>query len=373
MNKDKKKVLLISLAIFAVLLVTLFIKVENSKIITAVFTVLLAVLTFLTIKRRRSLSINKKEVLLLLAVMAGIYVALKEITGIYFGFYKNPYFVNSERILSVIIPTALIIVAIEVIRYVILAQNIKSASILTYLSCVLADMLIYSNISGIVNFNRFMDLVGLTIFPAISANVFYHYVSKKYGPFPNIVFRLITALYVYFIPTITSMEDSLDSCIRIIFPIAMLSLTSALFEKKSKKAIKQSGKFSWIGMALTVIVVVSVAMVISCQFRFGALVIATESMTGEINKGDMILYERYDGQKIEEGQVIVFRQDEARIVHRVIQIENINGEVRYYTKGDANEDRDSGYRLDTDIVGLTDVKLAFIGYPTLLLREIIQK
>ncbi len=114
-------------------------------------------------------------------------------------------------------------------------------------------------------------------------------------------------------------------------------------------------------------------MLISGQFRFGALVIATDSMTGEINKGDMILYEKYDDQLIKEGQIIIFIQDKSKIVHRVVKIENIGGETRYYTKGDTNEDLDSGYRTASDIFGLTDVKLAYVGYPTLWLRDLIKK
>ena len=117
----------------------------------------------------------------------------------------------------------------------------------------------------------------------------------------------------------------------------------------------------------------SIAMLISCQFRFGALVIATESMTGEINKGDMIIYERYEGQTIEEGQVIVFLQEESKIVHRVVRIEHIDGETRYFTMGDANEVLDAGSRRASDIVGLTDVKVALIGYPTLWLRGLFSK
>ena len=195
MNKDKIKVLLISSAIFAALLAALLLNFENSKIITAIILVPLAALTFFAIKKRSALSINKREVLLLVAVMACMYVVLKEMSGAYFGFYKNPYFVNTDRLINVIIPTLFIIIATEVIRYVILAQKIKLANVILYLSCVLADTLIYSNIAGIVNFNRFMDFVGLTLFPAISANVFYHYVSKRYGMLPNVVFKVITVLY----------------------------------------------------------------------------------------------------------------------------------------------------------------------------------
>ena len=123
---------------------------------------------------------------------------------------------------------------------------------------------------------------------------------------------------------------------------------------------------------MTAVIVVAMAMLVSCQFRFGAIVIATGSMTGEINKGDMIIYERYDGQTIKEGQVIVFLDDKTKIVHRVVDIQVIGGETRYYTKGDANDGLDYGYRTEEDIFGLTDVKVAYVGYPTLWLRDFIK-
>jgi signal peptidase I len=119
--------------------------------------------------------------------------------------------------------------------------------------------------------------------------------------------------------------------------------------------------------------VIALTMLISCQFRFGAIVIATESMTGEINKGDMIIYERYDDQIIEEGQVIVFLDGKSKIVHRVVKIDQFGGENRYYTKGDANVTLDVGYRTEEDIFGLTDIKVAYVGYPTLWLREILRR
>jgi hypothetical protein len=54
-----------------------------------------------------------------------------------------------------------------------------------------------------------------------------------------------------------------------------------------------------------------------------------------------------------------------------VKIEQKDGEVRYFTKGDANNVIDSGYVTDKDIVGLTDIKVAYIGYPTLWLRELL--
>ena len=372
MNKDKKVLYTVSLITFAVLLGTLFINVQSSKIVTACLLIPLTALTILAIKKRGSLSINKKEVLLLSVILGVIYVALIHMSGIFFGFYHNPYKVNTEEFFTKVLPIAVIIVCCELIRQVLLTQKNRFVSFIAYLSCVIAEALTYSTLVGIVNFNQFMDFIGMTLFPAICANIYYHYASKRYGAIPNIAFRFITALYIYFVPTMTAMSDAMLAMTKLILPIAMLAFITAMFEKKQKTANQKGNKLSLAGVILASAAIVSVAMLISCQFRYGAIVIATGSMTGEINKGDMIIYEEYKKQKIEEGQVIVFLQNDNRIIHRVVSIETVGGETRYVTKGDANPDNDIGYRTDADIVGLTDLKLAYVGYPTLWLRELLE-
>jgi signal peptidase len=93
-------------------------------------------------------------------------------------------------------------------------------------------------------------------------------------------------------------------------------------------------------------------------------------MTGELNRGDAIIFERYEDQTIEEGQVIVFEKGKNKVVHRVVEVQNINGVTRYYTKGDANEDNDAGYITRAEIIGLTDYKIPYVGMPTLWVREL---
>ena len=373
MNKDKKITYALSLIAFAVLLVALFINVKSIRILTACLIVPLAIVIWFLIKKRSSFSIYKREVLLLTTILAVLYAVLKEMTGFYFDFYKNPYFINLKIVVEYILPLVAIIVATELIRSVLLAQKSTPITVIAFFICLLAETLSFYNFSGITNINRFMDLVGLALFPAFTSNIYYHYVAKRYGALPNIVFRLIITLYTYLMPTVTQMPDSLTACIKIILPIVLLALVAAMFEKEKKRAVRKWKKLGAIATVLTVAFILAISMLISCQFRFGALVIATESMTGEINKGDMIIYERYDGQTIEEGQVIVFLDNESKIVHRVVKIERIGSETRYYTKGDANEHLDIDYRTEEDIFGLTDIKVAYLGYPTLWLREIIKK
>ena len=373
MNTDKKRVYILTTVMLAVLLTSLFVDIGSNIIVTACLLLPLTTATLILIKKKAIPSISKKEVTLLLTVIAVLTVVLLQLSGIYFGFYQPLYVFSSYTFFNYILPFTVIIVAVEIIRSRLLAQKYKFSSVMCYLICVLSEVLMYRNLHEITSLNRFMGLVGLTLFPALTGNVLYHYVSKKFGAVPNIIFRLIITLYAYVLPITSGISDSLLSFIWLILPLVIFFFVRAIYRKGKKSPKEKNGKFSYISMGATAVLMLSIVMIISCQFTIGALVIATESMTGEINKGDVIIFEKYDDQKIKENQVIVFRSDTSMIVHRVIKIETIGDERRYFTKGDANDSPDAGYVLEADIVGLTDFKIPYIGFPTLWLNEIIRK
>ena len=46
-------------------------------------------------------------------------------------------------------------------------------------------------------------------------------------------------------------------------------------------------------------------------------------------------------------------------------------ETRYYTKGDANQKQDDGYRTSKDVIGQVKFKIPYIGYLTLWVNNLI--
>ena len=80
-------------------------------------------------------------------------------------------------------------------------------------------------------------------------------------------------------------------------------------------------------------IVAIIIMLISCKFKFGVLVIGSGSMTGTINKGDIVLYETYGkNDELKNGDIIVFIKDDLKIVHRIVDQRILGEETRYYTK-----------------------------------------
>lgn len=370
---DKRTIHILSASTLAVLLLALLIPGEYSgKIAAAVLLLPATLLCGFLIKKRSIPSINKQQVLMLMSAIALVLLTLLYLSGIKFGYVKNPY-AQPRFMLIYALPMAVAICASEYFRYVMRAQDDKWADVLSYLACITAEALMFGNIAYLTSFNRFMDFVGITLMPAIIANLLYHYLSKRYGMVPNIVYRIVTTLYVYFIPIESRMADSLVALFKLFTPILILLFIDALYEKKRKYALARKSKLSGMISVMLIAVMVPVIMLISNQFRFGLLVIATPSMTGELNKGDAAIYERLDDEVVTEGQVIVFEKSGSLIIHRVVDIQTINGITRYYTKGDANDDWDAGYIHRADIVGVVDYKIPYIGYPAIWMRSLFKR
>ena len=121
---------------------------------------------------------------------------------------------------------------------------------------------------------------------------------------------------------------------------------------------------------LIIIIITLTIMLVSCQFRYGILVVGSRSMENTINIGDSVVYKSYNGEKLVEGQVIVFNYNGIKTIHRIIDIKNFNGEYRVYTKGDSNSAMDYGYRTKSDVEGVVFLKVKYIGYPTLWVHKL---
>ena len=373
MKADKKKLYLSAFFLLALFLPILFVDKVHGRIIAAVLSAISAAIIPVIIKKRSILSINKQQVLLLISVSSALYLIIYYLSGIEFGFYRSTTVFSAKVFFSNILPVFIIIISFEIIRYVFRAQKNIACDILSYVLCVISDLLIGANFTGRLTFGKFMDLAALLLLPAIMSNLLCHYISKRYGFYPNIVYRSVVSLYMYFIPFYPSVPDSLVSFANILAPLVILAFIRYLYEGGNKFAANtKKNRWQHVVTAAAVVIMISTVMLISCQFKYGMLVIATESMTGEINKGDAIIYEEYDGHTISEGQVIVFRKDDRVIVHRVEAIQRINGSNRYYTKGDANDGLDSGYITDGNIEGVILCKVPYIGYPSIWLRKLFK-
>lgn len=379
MKSDKTKIYLIDLFLTLALFFTLFASIIIDKWIIALFLLLFLFILKRSYRIKYKVNIYTKQVNIMMALFAMGYVVIHYVSGLYFGFTTSKVLLSFWSIFKFIIPLIIIIVSSEYIRKLLLSQEaiiiIKGHKLnihylLVYIILLLIDLIVSIGIYDLTNFDDFLKILGLSIFASISANFAYHNISDKFGEKSVIAYRLITILFIYIIPITTDMPILFEAFYRTVYPFLVFQVIDFIYARKNdaSKWRKKSG-YS-ILTVISIAVLLQLVMLISCQFQYGMVVVGTESMTGSIDRGDAVIYEEYDGSNIKIGQVIMFEHNNLKTIHRVTKIIESNGEIRYYTKGDANLDEDQGYRTSSDILGIIKLKVKYIGRPTLFFRSL---
>lgn len=215
----------------------------------------------------------------------------------------------------------------------------------------------------------FWHCFGLVIFASVAENLLFCYVSLRFGYKPVIIYRLITVLFTYIIPILPEIYAYYKAILRMSYPYIVFLFLENIYAPK-KVIIARSTRSKRTFVAICVIAAgVLVALLVSCEFTVGIIAIGSNSMRPEIQKGDAIVFVKYTDQQLQRGDIVVFYKNNMKLVHRIIDIENVNNEFRYTTKGDNNEVPDSGYITSNVIIGISKARIKYIGYPSILLGE----
>ncbi|MBQ8205982.1 MAG: signal peptidase I [Bacilli bacterium] len=379
MKKDKIRIFILETLLVAILFFALFALNIVSRWVLAIVLGIYAVAATQLYKRRKIVTAEKKYATLLMVIFAIFYIAIFYLLGLYFGFTRAKILLSISTILRIILPLSIIIISSEVLRRVFLSQKlqikIKSlkldiSPILTFIAMIIIDILVYAEVYNLAKLDDFLTVLGFVFFASLSCNLLYNYITNRHGVKGIIIYRLATVLFVYIIPITPNVYIFFRSFLRMLYPYIIYVIFEKLFRKEKITTAKTEQRREFIGNTVFITLAALLVMLISCQFKYGIIVVGSESMTGSLNKGDAVIFEKYKNQPIENGQVIIFKYNDIQTIHRVVEIQKVNGEIRYYTKGDANARNDNEYRTDKDIYALVNLRVKYIGYPTLWVREL---
>ena len=370
MKKDKLMEYIFSIILCIILFFDLFVlNVFNNKHIFAAFLLIYFLITRIFIKPRNKGNTNKKKIILTMAALSIIYVLILYVIGIFAGFYKNSIAFNIKEFFNRILPISLIIILSELIRDTFVTRKNKISTIITTIGLILVDILLNIHLYSTINLESILTLIGYVGLSSISSNLLCNYIVKRYGYIPNIIIRIITTMNMYILPIIPDIYIFFQSVFKIMYPFIIYLTIDYVFTTENFKLAVKNQKTSVTSLVICIVIVFAIVALISCKFRYGIMVVGSSSMTGSINKGDAILFEQYKTQKLEEGQVIVFYKDGIQTIHRIQDIQILNGETIYYTKGDNNQQKDDGYRTEDEILGIVKFKLNYIGWPTIWVNQ----
>lgn len=121
-----------------------------------------------------------------------------------------------------------------------------------------------------------------------------------------------------------------------------------------------------VGLTLLVLVVGAVVLaalpgVIGMDESY---VVRSDSMSPSIEAGSVVFVSSTPAADLQVGDVITFSRtgSSSRVTHRIADVDRADGEIRFVTRGDANEQVDSAVVRGTEVIGRVTFSIPLLGY-----------
>lgn len=375
MKSSERKLALIQIITIIILLLDIFVINKLTDYIMVVFLGLVLGIIVLTLGHEKKRALYEKDIILNILIYCFLYYIIIYLLGIIIGFLRSRYNLTPIGIIRNVFPIILTIIISEFLRYEILSKskNNKALLIITCLLFITIDTKLISYAYDLTTNLGLIKLCYMSVLPILSKNIFLTYLCYKFGYIPTIIYRIIMEIPTYLLPIIPNINDYFKTIIDLLLPAFILWRTYKEFSKnKQTKNIRQSHLVSRITtLVLLTILIVTISLT-SGVFKYYALAIGSNSMHPKINKGDVVIVEKIDQEHVNNlkiGEVLVYKYNDMVIVHRIIKIQEVDGNYYFRTKGDNNDTEDGWTISQVSVVGRAIVRVPYIGIPTVWLSE----
>ena len=363
--KKKYLILICEVIIFSLLLIShLLFELNDLLFNTSLLFIVGATIFILGFPRKKYR--YTKDIFIDIFIIFLVYYILIYLSGLYLGFLINPYSLSIVNIFMNIFFLLISIILKELLRYTFLfGNNKKYITIFTIILFVCIDIF---RIDFNVGSKELFELIALYVVPSISKNILLSYLIINSGYVTTIFYLILFYLPGYVVPILPSLGTYLTSIINFCLPLVLLIY---LKRKYKKKEIKY--KSHKVINCIVIILVGVYVILISTLFPYFLLTIGSNSMKPVFSKGDCVIVHKQSVDDIKKEDILVFRVEDKIVVHRIVELDKLNDEIKIVTKGDNNESNDNFDIKEKDVIGVVDYIIPYIGYPTILLNEYVSR
>ena len=317
----------------------------------------------------------KKNVTKLVISCILVYFLTIYALGLVLCFHKTVFSFHLKYIFGVIVLEALVIIAEELIRYIICRNtpHQKLPIILYTLILSLLNIIIVINGYNLKDNEVFFIFITTIVIPSIARESICSFLTYKVSYLPSMIYKLTIILYPYILPIIPNLGNYLSAISGIALPYAIFYMVSKMLHYKDKAKEYQQKATRRMIYAPAIAVLIVIVMLVSGLFNHKIIAIGSNSMSPKFEKGDTVIFEKKDIEKIQLGEVIAFQKKGKLITHRVINKKELGSKVVFKTKGDANNAPDSFEVEDNEVLGVVKYTVKYLGYPTLWFNELYER
>ena len=379
MKKGYAKVLIIEAIMIVFLLLNSFVFNFLSNYLLVLFLFLSLCLFKIFFDFEKDKHRNTNDIIIYLIIYLLIVLIIYYAIGLATGYARMRNYYTLYGIMTFILPTLLIVIASEFLRYQLLRKSEGNFKLIL-LTTILFTLVDVTNAIYYANFSSayaILVFIGLTLLPSICRNIFASYTSSKTGYKPVIIFNLCLGLYRYLLPIIPDFNEYLQSMFSLIIWTIITFIMFKVLKDDSKEEngidAKKSRKMMNIAYIAEMVLAIVLIYFVSGYFQYYAIAIASDSMAPTFERGSVVVIKKIeqDYSNLSVGDIIAYQYQDRIIAHRIAKITEIDGTRYFYTKGDANDCIDNYVVRQEMILGTINTYIPFIGYPTVLINELV--
>ena len=315
----------------------------------------------------------QKQLLYCIGVIYLIYYILYFMIGICLGFSHNPYNVTVSGMLENIILTLPIFLIQEYVRYYLFSTTKEDQK--GILALTLAFVFTFANFNILTDVRYFQSLSGVgylflfLLIPYFVKDLMLSFLCNFGGYLVSISYLLIPYLVLYTMPILPTLDPKLVTIFELLALFLLFLITSSLVWKEKTKSYHIPSLKTGIVYFVVIIVFLFFGVKVVPE---NTLVIASNSMYPSIHRGDIVLIQKKPFSSVQKDDIIKYRLDNQYIVHRVVEVKFNQKQEKYFvTKGDNNKEMDLYPVTEDQYEGVVVGKIPFLGYPRLILNDIL--
>jgi signal peptidase len=330
----------------------------------------------LVLPRYRSVGgLRIKATIIRLALIIGFFqLVLYVIGGLFSSFGTSPYSFTPTGILINLAFVGSMLVGMELSRAWLINRLGKKHTLLAVaFVAVLYTMLSLplARITGLRLELTSITYVNSTVLPILAENLLASFLALLGGPVAAIAYRGMLQAFWWFSPTLPNLPWAFKGLIGVVVPIVGLVVANTLRTSRPRhRQARREGEGSLAGWVVTTIVAVAIIWFAVGLFPVQPTTVISGSMRPTLDVGDVVIIAKVSADTIKPGDIIQFREAKRiTTVHRVVEIQKIEGNMVFITQGDGNREPDASPVLAANVVGKVIFNIPKVGWAAIAVKE----
>lgn len=324
---------------------------------------------------RNAGGLRVKAAIIRLALMIGFFqVLLYVIGGLFSNFGKSPYSFTPLGIITNLIFVGSMLVGMELSRAWVINRLGKKHTLLALAFVAVLYTLLsipLARITGLTLELKSIGFINSTLLPSLAENLLASFLALLGGPLPAIAYRGILQAFWWFCPILPDLSWAFQGIIGTAVPIVGLVVANSFHSPRPRhRQARRAKEGSLAGWIVITVVAVAIIWFSVGLFPIHPALVSSGSMRPTLDVGDVVIIAKVPANVVEPGDIIQFRRPEkVTVMHRVVEIQEIEGNIVFITKGDANSQPDTDPVIPENVVGKAVYNIPKIGWVAIAVKE----